>query len=479
MYSEMKDAANHYDLIVIGSGPAGEKGAAQAAYFGKRVALIEKEPHLGGAAANTGTLPSKTLRETALYLSGFRQRGLYGIEANLRERATVQDFLHRERAVKGSERKRIATNLDRHNIDVYIGAATFIDANTVTFGTEGKTLSADTFLIATGSHPFRPEPYPFDDGCVYDSDEILSLERIPESLIVVGAGVIGCEYACIFAALGTRVTLLESRPQLLAFLDDEIVAVLQERMEHLGVEFVLGDGVTEIIGSDTCKISGGYKVHLASGKIMEGETILVAAGRTGNTAALGLDKVGVEVGKRGLIPVDAEFRTNVPHIFAAGDVVGNPALASAAMEQGRLAMCHAFHLSYKRAMAPILPYGIYTIPEVSAAGETEEDAIAKGIPVVVGRARFAENARGEIIGEEYGFLKLVFHKPDMTLIGCHIIGEQASELVHIGLTAMLAKQGADLFLQTCYNYPTLSEVYKYATYDALDTIAKEASIATK
>ncbi|MBC8141036.1 MAG: Si-specific NAD(P)(+) transhydrogenase [Armatimonadetes bacterium] len=465
--------STHYDLVVIGSGPAGEKGAAQAAYFGKRVALVEREAHLGGAAANTGTLPSKTLRETALYLSGFRQRGLYGIEANLRERATVQDFLRRERAVKHTERERIAANLHRHNIDLFTGAATFTDSHTVTVGDTGATLSADTFLVATGSRPFRPEPYPFGDECVYDSDEILSLERIPESLIVVGGGVIGCEYACLFAALGTQVTLIETRPQLLAFLDDEIVAVLQERMTQLGIRFVMGDTVTELIAGENCQTEGGYTLSLASGANVEAQTILVAAGRIGNTDTLGLDTIGVTLGKRGQIPVDTRFCTNVPHVFAAGDVVGNPALASAAMEQGRLAMCHAFGIAYKQAMPTVLPYGIYTIPEASAAGETEEDAVAKGIPVVVGRARFAENARGQIIGDEHGFLKLVFRVPDMTLIGCHIIGEQASELVHIGLTAMMAGQGADLFLQTCYNYPTLSETYKYATYDALGDLARQ------
>ncbi|MBC7807068.1 MAG: Si-specific NAD(P)(+) transhydrogenase [Akkermansiaceae bacterium] len=468
-------AANHYDLIVIGSGPAGEQGAVQAASFGKRVALIEKEPHLGGAAANTGTIPSKTLRETALYLSGFRQRGLYGIEANLRERATVQDFLHRERAVKETERKRIGANLHMHGITVFKGTARFTDSHSVRVNTDAQIITADQFLIATGSRPFRPEPYPFEDACVYDSDEILSLERIPESLIVVGGGVIGCEYACIFAALGTRVSILEARPQLLAFLDDEMVAVLKNRMEHLGVRFVMGDMVSEVVGSPNCKLDGGYTLRLASGTEIEGETILIAAGRTGNTDTLGVDEIGVAVNNRGQVSVDAQFRTSVAHIFAAGDVIGNPALASAAMDQGRLAMCHAFHRGHRQVMAPILPYGIYTIPEASAAGETEEDAVAKGIPVVVGRAYFAQNARGQIIGEEHGFLKLVFQKPEMILIGCHIIGEQASELVHIGLTAMLAKQGADLFLQTCYNYPTLSEAYKHATYDALSKLTEEST----
>jgi len=463
-------ASNHYDLIVIGSGPAGEKGAAQAAYFGKRVALIEKEPHLGGAAANTGTLPSKTLRETALYLSGFRQRGLYGIEANLRERATVQDFLRRERAVKENERKRIVANLDRHKVDVFYGCAHFRDAHTVEVGEGEAVLTGDYILIATGSRPFRPPLYHFDDGCIYDSDEILSLDRIPETMVIVGGGVIGCEYACIFAALGVKVTLLEGRPQLLAFLDDEIVSVLQGRMEALGVIFRLGETVSAVVGKPGSEAHGGYTLHLQSGNTLEAETVLVAAGRQGNTESLGLEEIGVVVNSRGQITVNERFETSVPHISAAGDVIGFPALASAAMEQGRLAICHAFHLDYKQEMPAILPYGIYTIPEVSAAGISEEDAIAKGLSIVVGRAHFAQNARGEIIGEEHGFLKLVFLKDDMTLIGCHIIGEQATELIHIGLAAIMTNQGASLFIQTCYNYPTLTEAYKYATYDAMGNL---------
>lgn len=466
-------AQNHYDLIVIGSGPAGEKGAAQAAYFGKRVALIEREPHLGGAAANTGTLPSKTLRETALYLSGFTQRGLYGIEANLRERATVQDFLHRERAVKESERQRIAANLAKHKIDVYTGAARFVDEYTVAVGEDGMMLTADYVLIATGSRPFHPPLYHFDDGCIYDSDEILSLERIPDTMVIVGGGVIGCEYACIFAALGVEVTLIEGRPQLLAFLDDEIVEVLKGRMEALGITLWLGEAVGAVIGKPGCEVHGGYTLHCQSGKELEAETVLVAAGRQGNTETLGLDKICVTQNNRGQIVVNERFETSIPHIFAAGDVIGFPSLASAAMEQGRLAICHAFHLDYKEEMPAILPYGIYTIPEVSAAGMTEEDAIAKGLSVVVGRANFSQIARGEIIGEQHGFLKLVFLKDDMSLIGCHIIGEQATELVHVGLTAIMAKQGASLFIQTCYNYPTLTEAYKYATYDALNNLHRQ------
>lgn len=466
-------SANHYDLLVIGSGPAGEKGAAQAAYFDKRVAVIERETHLGGAAANTGTLPSKTLRETALYLSGFQQRGLYGIEANLRERATVQDLLFRERAVSASERERIGSNFARHRIDLFTGAARFLDPHTVAVGDTGVTISADFVLIATGSRPFRPPLYPFDDSCVYDSDEILTLERIPKSLIVVGGGVIGCEYACVFATLGVQVTLLETRTELLPFLDREIVNVLEKRMEALGIRFALGASVAEVIGSPNCKVDGGYTIRLQNGDTLDGETILIAAGRQGNTERLGLAEIGVAANARGQIAVNERFQTSVPHICAAGDVIGSPALASAAMDQGRLAMCHAFGLGYKQAMPTVIPYGVYTIPEASAAGMTEKEAQEKGIPIVVGRAQFADLARGEIIGERFGFLKLVFSKPKLELIGCHIIGEQATELVHIGLTAMLAGQGADLFLQTCYNYPTLSEAYKYATYDALGALQRE------
>lgn len=461
-----------YDLVVIGSGPAGEKGAAQAAYFGKRVAMIERSPHLGGAAANTGTLPSKTLRETALYLSGFRQRGLYGLDANLRDKATVQDFLRRERAVREGERQRIAANLDRHRIDLYRGSARFQGPHHVEVAHPGApttVLTANAFLIATGSRPYHPPVFPWGLPEIYDSDNILNLREIPSSMVVAGGGVIGCEYACIFATLGVDVTLVEGRDRLLTFLDDEVAQALKERMEALGIVFRMPDTITEVIPTT----DGRYRLEFASGELLTTPTVLIASGRIGNTEELALPAIGVPVTSRGQVTVDEHFRTSVPHIYAAGDVIGFPALASASMEQGRLAMCHAFDLRYKREMAPILPYGIYTIPEVSVAGESEASARAKGMSVVVGKARFADNARGQIIGEEHGFLKLVFAKPDLRLVGTHLIGEQASELVHIGLTAMLAGQGAELFIRTCYNYPTLAEVYKYATYDALGRLHRE------
>ena len=464
----MKD----YDLIVIGSGPAGEKGAAQAAYFGKRVALIEKEPVLGGAAANTGTLPSKTLRETALYLSGFRQRGLYGINLSLKDKVQARDFLYRERLVVQTERTRIMENLKRHQIDLYSGAAAFFDDHTITVTPERAEpvqLAGKVILIATGSHPFRPGNLPFHDPRVYDSDTILNIRDIPETMLIAGGGVVGCEYACMFSALGIKVSLVEGRDRLLGFLDAEISVALARSMQAMGVNLVMPDSIESV--DATAELT----VHLKSGRALVTQTVLAATGRTGNSQGLCLEKAGLKAGPRGNIEVNGQYQTAVGHVYAVGDVIGFPALASTSMEQARLAMVHAFDLKYKSQLAPILPYGIYTIPESSMAGETEESAAAKKIPYVVGRAGYRSNARGQIIGDSEGFMKLIFRESDMALIGVHVIGEQASELVHVGLTAMMMQATADLFIQTCFNYPTLSEMYKYATYDALGQRAKRRS----
>jgi NAD(P) transhydrogenase len=454
-----------YDLVVLGSGPAGEKGAAQAAYFGKRVALVERESVLGGAAANTGTLPSKTLRETALVLSGFRARGLYGVDLSLRREATVRDFLHRERQVKHEERQRIAANLRRHAIDHFEGSGSFADPHTIEVSAphrETVRLYAERVLIATGSSPQRPTLFPFDDPRVWDSNQILNLEFMPKRMAVVGAGVIGSEYACTFAALGARVSLIDGRRTLLPFLDREVSTTLTHGIERLGVELIQPDHVT------ACDAGARSVVlQLQSGRTIEVDAVLVAAGRTSNTEALNLEAAGVVSGRRGLLEVNEWFQTNVPHIYAAGDVIGFPALASTSMEQARLAMVHAFDLKYKREVAPILPFGIYTIPEVSMAGETEESMREKGIPCVAGKAAFAQNARGVIIGDQGGFLKLLFRRDDMKLTGVHVIGEGASDLVHIGLVALLADATNELFIRACFNYPTLGELYKYATYDAM------------
>jgi NAD(P) transhydrogenase len=462
---EQSMAEHDYDLVVIGSGPAGEKGAAQAAYFGKKVALVERERELGGAAANTGTLPSKTLRETALMLAGFKARGHGGVDLSIQREVTVQDFLHGERRVKANERERIAWNLERHDIERVQGRGFFVEPHAVRVeASDGTTrdLSTEVALIATGSAPFRPDTFPWGGPRVLDSDTILDIEFMPKKLVVVGGGVIGSEYACTFAALGTEVDLIDGREVLLGFLDPEISAVLKEEMEALGVRFHAPERVVGCTAGDA-----GVKVELESGAVLEGDAVLVAAGRQSNTQDLALDVPGVELGRRGLVKVDDCFRTTASHVFAAGDVVGFPALASTSMEQARLAMVHAFDLGYKSGVAPILPYGIYTIPEVAMAGESEVSLRENDVDYVVGRASYGKNARGDIIGDREGFLKLLFRRDDMRLLGVHLIGEGATELVHVGLIALLANATSDTFISACFNYPTLGELYKYATYDAM------------
>lgn len=453
-----------YDLVVIGSGPAGEKGAAQAGYFHKKVAVVERLSLLGGAGANTGTLPSKTLRETSLYLSGFRQRGLYGVDMRLEARTGVRELLFRERAVAQEEQVRVSQNLRSHGADVYQGKGRLLDANTVLVRRPGaeERLTAKVILIATGSTPFHPPLFNFSAPGVYDSDSILLMSEVPHSLVVVGGGVIGCEYACTFAALGIPVTLVEARTPLLSFLDLEMSTRLKARMEGLGVQFRMPATVESVDVEE-----GRVTVGLKGGDSIAAAALLVASGRSANTAGMGLEEAGVKLGERGRVLVNEHYQTSVPNIYAAGDCVGFPALASTSMEQARVAMAHAFALYPKDRIAPILPYGLYTIPELSMAGETEESCKQGGTDYVVGRAAYATNARGQIIGDGGGFLKLIFRREDMKLLGVHVIGEQASELVHIGLTALLCGAGAQLFIETCYNYPTLSELYKYATYNAM------------
>ncbi len=462
-----------FDLVVIGSGPAGEHGAVQAARLGKRVALVEREPVLGGTAANTGTLPSKTLRETALYLSGHRARGLFGVESTLRREATVSDFLYRERRVKEMERMRIGQNLQRHGVHIVQGSGSLVDAHTVEVRRDGQPplrLSGDYLLIATGSSPYRPPLYPFGDPRVHDSDEILDLHELPSAMVVVGGGVIGSEYACMFAALGIPVTLVEARSNLLSFLDDEISALLLQRMEALGVRMRFGHTVESIHVPEP--LSEPLRLTLSDGEVLQSDQVLVASGRSANTAGLGLEPLGIPIGSRGQIEVNLTYQTALPHIYAVGDVIGFPALASTSMEQSRVAVLHAFDTAH--TPSPVLPYGIYTIPEVSMAGQTEESLREQGTPYVAGRALFATNPRGQIIGETHGLLKLLFHRESLKLLGVHVLGEQASELVHVGLTALVAGATAHLFVETCFNYPTLSEAYKTATYDALQQLSATA-----
>jgi NAD(P) transhydrogenase len=458
----------HYDLVVIGSGPAGEKGAAQAAYFGKRVAMVEKAPQVGGASTNTGTLPSKVLRETALYFSGLRQRGLYGIDYSLKEGLTVPDFMFREQHVVARQREAVARNLANHHIELIQGAARFEDPGTVVVAAENGpvSLTADTFLIATGSRPNRPADVPFDDKLVYDSDAILRMDRIPQSLAVVGGGVIGCEYASLFAALGVAVTLIDSRDRVLPFLDGEIAGRLKTGMEGIGVHFLFKERLDRIE-----KEADSVKVLLESGRAVKADRTMFAGGRLGNTQNLGLERAGVELDARGLIKVNEHFQTTAGNIYAAGDVLGFPALASTSMEQARVAMCHAFEFKYKTHVAEHLPFGLYTIPEVSYAGESEESCHEKRIDFEVGRARYENNARGQIIGDSNGLLKLVFSRDDLKLLGVHCIGEGATEMVHIGLVVLTTGGGIDTFIQAVFNFPTLAETYKYAAYDGLGNLS--------
>jgi len=453
-----------FDLIVIGCGPAGEKAGAQAAYFGKRVAVIERAASPGGSCINTGTVPSKTLRESALYFSGLGQRGLYGIDYSLKENLTVHDFMHHEREVVEMERRRILKNLELHKIEYIQGQASFEDAHTVAIGS--RKLTGEIILISTGSKPNRPAEISFDDVHTFDSDTFLKMDRIPKSLAVIGGGVIGCEYASIFIALGVKVTLVDGRDRLLPFLDSEISDRLRDRLAELGMNFWFNERPVKVENS-----VAGAKLTMKSGKVLETDAALFAAGRRSAVDGLALEKAGLAVNDRGYIAVDENYRTAVPNIYAAGDVIGFPALASTSMEQGRVAVCHAFGFQYKQRVASMLPMGIYTIPEISAAGETEDSCKEKKIDYCVGRAHFGNNARGHICGDTSGLLKLIFSPADKKLLGLSIIGESATELVHIGMMVLDNGLTINEFIDQVFNYPTLSEMYKYAAYDGLGNLS--------
>ncbi len=464
--------AYEYDLVVVGGGPAGEKGAVQAAFFGKRVLVVEREPEPGGAAVHTGTLPSKTLRETALFLSGYRQRELYGVRIAVDASLAVPRLLSRKNAVRELEVQRIHWNFERHGVDVVRGVGSFVDAHTLSVAATGaaapRHLTAECFLIATGGQPFHPSNIPFDDEDVDDSDSILQIDRLPKSLTVIGAGVIGCEYATMFAAMHVKVTVIDGREHLLPFLDEEMGQRLEGAMKGLEVDFKMGVNVVSVARED----GRGIVTKLSDGTEVVSEKLLFAAGRNGRTLDLRLDAIGVTADKRGCLAVDADYRTSCPSVYAAGDVIGFPALASTSMEQARVAVCHAFGLTYKRQMSHLLPYGIYTIPEVSCVGLSEADARKSGASYVVGRAFYRENARGKIIGDKDGMVKLLFDQETRRLVGCHCIGDRASELVHMGQLLISLSGTVDTLIETVFNYPTLSELFKYAAYDALGALGR-------
>ena len=461
-----------FDLVVVGSGPAGEKAAAQAAYFGKKVAIVERAPEPGGAGVHTGTLPSKTLRETALYLSGHHARDLYGVVVHLDRNATLEKLMARKDAIAASESARIRQNLAHHGVVYVQGNAHLEDAHTVVVDGPGATsrVRGEFLLVATGSRPFRPPDIDFASDFIHDSDELLGIRHLPDKLVVLGGGVIGCEYACMFAALGSRVTLVDTRDRLLTFLDDELVDRLVVSMGSLGIELRQSVRWTKVEAKES-----GVEVSLSDGSTLVSDQLLFAAGRIGNTETLRLDCVGVEVDTRGYVKVNETFQTSAPSVFAAGDVVGFPALASASMEQGRVAVCHAFGFGYKRHVSHTMPYGIYTIPEMSGVGETERTCKEKGRDAVVGRGLYRNNARGKIVGDTDGMTKLVVCAETKKLLGVHVIGENATELVHIGETVLHLGGTVDLFVDMVFNFPTLAESYKYAAYDCLGALQRRGA----
>lgn len=460
----------NYDLIVIGSGPAGEKAAVKAAYFGHKVALIEKASLYGGAGVVTGTLPSKTLKETALYLSGKYDKGLYGIDRDIAGEASVENFMYRKDLIIHAESEEVRKNLELHKVKVYHGVATFEDKNTIKIkGPNEQTIRGEYIIIATGSYPFHPPNIPFDHERVHDSDSILEIKRFPKILAVLGAGVIGCEYATIFSTMGTKVFLINRTDNILSFIDQEIVHHLFESMRHDQIELLFNTGVKKIEVPENKKEY--LKVELESGATLNVDMFLFAAGRNGNTLDLNLDKVGIEVTNRKTIRVDENYRTNVPNIYAVGDVIGFPALASTSMDQGRVAVAHIFQTKDIEELARVLPYGIYTVPEISTAGISEEEAKAKGLSYNVGIAYHKDMPRGKIMGAEKGMLKFIFTKDDLIIRGVHIIGNLATELIHQGVDLIKANKTLLDVIGKVYNYPTLHDLYKYAAYDGLSNVA--------
>jgi NAD(P) transhydrogenase len=457
---------DRFDLVAIGSGPAGEKGAAQAAYFGHKVAVVDRSPRPGGAPVNTGGIPTKTLREAATYLTGFGKREIYGVGIGLGPEVMIDRLRSRAAEVQEAMSGAVRANLERHGIEFVVGEATLGDHEVkVTLASgEQQTLQAATILIATGSRPWHPDGVPFDDPDVFDSDTILELDRMPKSMVVIGAGPVGAEYASIFTALGVGVTMIDLADRLVPFLDLEVSEVLREHMEEEGVRFVLG------MTGTVQRTDGQLEVALESGEVLQPDVVLFAAGRKGNTEELGLGEAGVDCDDRGRIIVDQEYQTSVPGIYAAGDVIGPPALASVSTEQGRVAICHAFGIPFKDTVDPLPPYGVYSIPEVGMVGLSEEAARQSGVDYEVGRSWFTDNARSAIAGTQQGFIKLVLARQDRRLLGAHIVGEDATELIHQAQSLIHREGTIDYFIDSTFNVPTRSEAFKYASYDALQRL---------
>ncbi len=460
--------SNEYDLVVIGSGPAGQKGAICAAKLRKKVAIIDRKKTIGGVCVHTGTIPSKTLREAVLYLSGFRQRTFYGRGYVLKDRISMSDLIFRAQAVMAREIEVIKAQLRRNYVTTLEGEARFIDPHTIEIKNDdgSQLVRGQHVLIACGTRPAHSSEIPIDGKRIFDSDQVHELDEIPRDLIVVGAGIIGLEYASMFAALGVKVTLLDQRPVLVDFADREIIESLCFQLRQLGTVFRLGEKVVSV-GFDAERDRVFAK--LESGKRVHGQGLLYTVGRQANSDQLNLPAAGISSDGRGKLMVNEHFQTDVPHIYAAGDVIGFPALASTSMEQGRLASCHMF--GKPGTMPPnLIPYGIYTIPEISMVGHTEEQLTQQKIPYEVGLARYAELAKGQMLGDEQGLLKLLFDPDSLKLLGVHVIGDRAAEIVHIGQVVLTMGGTIEYFRDTVFNYPTLAEAYKVAALDGLNKL---------
>jgi NAD(P) transhydrogenase len=461
-----------YDLVVIGSGPAGQKAALNAAKLGKSVAVVERTESVGGVCIHTGTIPSKAIREAVLHLTGIRERSVYGANYAVKYDIHMSDLLYRAEHVVRTEVEVIRNQMQRNNIQLVFGSAAFTDPHTicVTRGEQSTPVHGKHFLVAVGTEPSRPASVPFTPGKIIDSTDLLTLADLPRSMIIVGGGVIGTEYACMLAAVGVRVTLVESRPRLLEFVDDELAENLQFRLRDMGIRLRLGESVAAIE-----LVEGHVQATLASSKKIGADSLMYCIGRQGATEALNLPAAGLTADNRGRLKVNDHFQTSVPHIYAAGDVIGFPALASTSMEQGRLASCHMFH-QFANSTSELFPYGIYTIPEISMVGQSEQQLTQQNIPYEVGLARYREIARGQLIADPNGLLKLMFHAESHRLLGCHAIGTGATELIHIGQTVMAAGMSIDYFVDTVFNYPTLAECYKVAALDGLNRVRSAPAI---
>jgi NAD(P) transhydrogenase len=458
-------SAIKYDLAVIGSGPSGQRAAVAATRLKKRVAVVESRSVVGGVCINTGTIPSKTMREAVLHLSGYNYRNVYGMNYRVKEKITMADLAFRVQAVIKTENDVTEAQLSRNGIDIIHGVSHFVDPHTLRVeGPLGdSTIEAEKIIIAVGTRPACSPKVPINGRTIINSDQILEMPNLPRTLMVVGGGVIGVEYACMFAILGVRCTLIEKRNKLLEFADQEIVETLSYHLRDSRTTMRLGEEVESVEELP----DGTVVANLQSKKKVSGDALLYAVGRQGAIDDLNLAAAGLEADNRGRIPVDEEYRTKVPHIFAAGDIVGFPSLASVSMEQGRIAAARAFDDHKTQSNPSFYPYGIYTIPEISFIGKTEEQLTDEDVPYEVGMAYYRETARGQIRGDTTGRLKLLFHRDTRKVLGVHIIGEGASELVHIGQAVMTLEGTVDYFVETVFNYPTLAECYKAAAFNGI------------